>query len=88
MTEIQVLLSGAVILIGSIEKSFKFMTKRTYHCIQDDGPHSFARRRKARQYRDRKFKYSMLASYGAQAAQGLYVHPPRGLTTPNLLSHK
>ena len=65
MTALQVMFIGAVILIGFIGNSFKFMANRTYHCIQDDGPHRFAIHCKARHYTEKTFKYFMLASYGA-----------------------
>ena len=44
MTALHVLFIGAVITIGSIENSFKCMSNRTYHWIQDYEPHHFARR--------------------------------------------
>ena len=64
------------------------MANRTYHWIHNDGIHQLDRRRKARHYRKRNFKYFVIASYGAQADQGLCVHSPRGLTPRHVLRYK
>ena len=64
------------------------MTNFTYHWIQDDGPHRFARRCKALQYRERHFKYFILESYGVQANWGLHVNSPLVLTPSHVLRHK
>ena len=74
MTAPQVILIGAVIIIGYIENRFKFMEKLNYYWIQDDGPHCFSRHSKARHHRERTFKYFMLMSYGAQYDRGLRMH--------------
>ena len=66
MTALKFLFIEAVIIIGSIEKRFKWMSNRTYHWIQDDGPRRFTRLHKLRHYRGIRFKYFMLVSYGEQ----------------------
>ena len=88
MTAIQVVFIGAVIIIGSVENRFKFISDRTYHWIQYYGPHCLSRRHRVRHYKKKKFKYFMLMSYGAQAAQELCVHSTRGLIPHRVLSHK
>ena len=56
MTALQVLFIGTVILIGSIQTRFKLISNHTYHWIQDDGTHCFARYYKACHYIEQKFK--------------------------------
>ena len=85
---LQVLFIGVVIIIGSTEKRFKWMENRTYHWIQDDGPHWLARSRKVHQYSERKFKYFMLESYGAQSARGLSLKSTHSLTLRSVLNYK
>ena len=64
------------------------MANYTYHWIQDDGPHHFARIRKSRHHMEKIFKYFMLDSYSAQATRGLHVNSLCGLTSRHTLSHK
>ena len=64
------------------------MDNRTYHWIQDNGPHLFTRSCKKCHHRERKFIYSILERYGVQADRGLRVNIPCSLTTRRVLIHK
>ena len=77
---LQVLSIRIFIIFGSIEKGFTWMVNHDYHWTQENRTHHFIRRCKAHRYRECKFRYFMLASYSAQAARGLCVNSPRGLT--------
>ena len=88
ITALQVMFIGSVILSAFIENCFKFMFNCTYHWIQDDGHNRFARCCNACHYREKNIKYFMLSSYGAQAARGLRMHSPHGLTPRLVFIHK
>ena len=64
------------------------MANNNYHWIQDDGPHCFPRRCKTHHYRERKFKYFIIACYGVKYTQGSRVHSPRGITPRHVIISK
>ena len=63
------------------------MANHNYHWIQDDGPHCFPRRYKTHHYRERNFKYFMIACYGVKYTRELRVHSPSSITPRHIMSH-